>query len=479
MSSARPYRPSAGTVRRNSAPGPSAGFMSVSIRPPCTTLTVIPRGPRSRARPLVRPISADLVMAYSVRPAVGTRSVSALPIMMIRPPSPMCRAAAWAATSAARTLTAHSRSACSTVAASSGPPVKMPALLTRMSSRPRSSTVRSTAAATARMTSARPPSASICLATAWALSALLAYVSATAAPSLASRWTIAAPIPRLPPVTRATLPASSPMSCSLRDAGCTGRPAGRRKGTAAPDGGREGEPRPRIALWKIDCLTQRGESARELRVRAFVHPDHQPAALAGRLGLALLDAVQPVAELARDGGARRVRLVAVDLDPAHPRQRERDVGDRCRRRRAEAPAGLGPRYPVADLDGAGTTAAVPAHHAHQRALVGGQHRVDVADPRLPHLIGLGHPRQLAAPVGQLRGRPRHPRAQVLQAASHRGGDRARIRRPDPAQNDRAGIDAFRREVGTGRGHVSQLSSPVRVPGRQSSGQMPVSAQAAA
>ncbi len=89
----------------------SAGFMSVSMRPPCTTVAVIPRGPRSRARPRVRPVSADLAMEYRVMPGSGTLSASALPTVMMRPPSGMCRAAAWAATNTARTSTAHSRSA--------------------------------------------------------------------------------------------------------------------------------------------------------------------------------------------------------------------------------------------------------------------------------------------------------------------------------------------------------------------------------
>src|SRR5262249_59211473 len=82
------------------------------------------------------------------------------------------------------------------------------------------------------------------------------------------------------------------------------------------------------------------------RTGVIPDPDHQPPALAGRLGLALLDAVEPVAKLAGDGGARGVRLVAVDFYPAHPRQRERDVGDRGRPGRPEALAGLGCGGPV-------------------------------------------------------------------------------------------------------------------------------------
>src|SRR5215472_2514443 len=149
-------------------------------------------------------------------PGTGTWSASALPIVMIRPPSLMCRAAAWQATKTARTSTAHKWSACSTVASSTGPPMKVPALLTRMSSAPSPCTVWSTAAPSAWMTSTRPPSASICLATACALPVAVTYVKATAAPLRASRRAIAAPIPRLPPVTSATLPASSSMSGSSR-----------------------------------------------------------------------------------------------------------------------------------------------------------------------------------------------------------------------------------------------------------------------
>ncbi|MNL75149.1 hypothetical protein D3C87_2009060 [compost metagenome] len=67
------------------AMGPSAGFMSVSIGPGCTLFTVMPRGPRSRARPLVRPTMAALLMPYTLKPAHGTRSELVLPMVMTRP----------------------------------------------------------------------------------------------------------------------------------------------------------------------------------------------------------------------------------------------------------------------------------------------------------------------------------------------------------------------------------------------------------
>src|ERR1700688_4932090 len=55
---------------------------------------------------------------------------------------------------------------------------------------------------------ALPPAASISLASCLAFSSELNQVNATAAPSEASRLTIPSPIPREPPVTRATLPAN-------------------------------------------------------------------------------------------------------------------------------------------------------------------------------------------------------------------------------------------------------------------------------
>src|SRR6266481_2465274 len=63
-------------------------------------------------------------------------------------------------------------------------------------------------ALSASIGSALPSAASISLASLFAFSSELKYVNATAAPSEASRLTIPSPIPREPPVTRATLPAN-------------------------------------------------------------------------------------------------------------------------------------------------------------------------------------------------------------------------------------------------------------------------------
>ena len=87
----------------------------------------------------------------------------------------------------------------------------MPALFTSTSSWPKVATAFSTAPLTASTSAASawiaiafPPSRSIALTTAEAALASFAYVMATLAPSAASRFAIAAPMPREPPVTSAT-----------------------------------------------------------------------------------------------------------------------------------------------------------------------------------------------------------------------------------------------------------------------------------
>lgn len=84
-----------------------------------------------------------------------------------------------------------------------------------MSSRPNFFTVSATAfftalasALSARIARAFPPPDTMSRTTSSAFDFALEYVIATAAPSTANRFAIAAPIPHDPPVTRATLPAS-------------------------------------------------------------------------------------------------------------------------------------------------------------------------------------------------------------------------------------------------------------------------------
>ena len=62
-SSGRPCRLIAMKLCMTSFMGPSAGLASVSIGPGWTTLMVMPRGPKSRARPRAMPCSADLLAA--------------------------------------------------------------------------------------------------------------------------------------------------------------------------------------------------------------------------------------------------------------------------------------------------------------------------------------------------------------------------------------------------------------------------------
>src|SRR2546429_797834 len=131
--------------------------------------------------------------------------------MMMRPPLFMCFSAACVATSAPRTLMSITRSISSSVVSSKVFGIAVPALFTSTSSRPKVATVFSTApltastsAASAWIATAFPPLSSIALTTAEAALASFAYVMDTLAPSAASRFAIAAPMPREPPVTSAT-----------------------------------------------------------------------------------------------------------------------------------------------------------------------------------------------------------------------------------------------------------------------------------
>src|SRR5205814_2027729 len=119
------------------------------------------------------------------------------------------------ATNNPRTLMAISFSKSSSENCSMGAKMPVPALFTRISIPPNVPMVLATAsrtasvsAASALIASAFPPAASIERTTSLALPGDALYVRATAAPSAASRLTIAAPILREPPVTKATLPAS-------------------------------------------------------------------------------------------------------------------------------------------------------------------------------------------------------------------------------------------------------------------------------
>ena len=68
--------------------------VTTSIGPGCTTLAVIAREPKSRAKPLVKPTSPALLIAYRLTPGNGARSTRQLPTLTMRPPARKCGAAA-------------------------------------------------------------------------------------------------------------------------------------------------------------------------------------------------------------------------------------------------------------------------------------------------------------------------------------------------------------------------------------------------
>ena len=126
----------------------------------------------------------------------------------------MCAAAARAHTMAPRRFTSSVSWKSSSVSSSSEASLRTPALLTRMSRRPHSSTTRSSVRSTAKASvmslvkdSASPPPRAICSAV-WVTPAASRSRSATCAPARASIRAVAAPMPRPAPVTTATRPSS-------------------------------------------------------------------------------------------------------------------------------------------------------------------------------------------------------------------------------------------------------------------------------
>jgi hypothetical protein len=135
--------------------------MSVSMNPGATALTVIPRDAYSRASVFVMPSSAAFVAAYAACPAFPispttldrntTRPARARIITLI---------AARAQASAPFTFTAKSRSRSSSFTRSRSPSIAIPALATRMSSRPSRFATSASAASAAFMSATSKPIAS-------------------------------------------------------------------------------------------------------------------------------------------------------------------------------------------------------------------------------------------------------------------------------------------------------------------------------
>src|SRR5207237_7021416 len=150
------------------------------------------------------------------------------PVMMMRPPLFMYFIASCVAANVPRKLMSITRSISSSVVSSNVFGMAVPALFTSTSSRPKVAKVFSTApltaptsAASAWIAIALPPASSIALTTAEAALPSFAYVIATLAPSAARRFAMAAPMPREPPVTSATLLASRDIGSPLGFSECT------------------------------------------------------------------------------------------------------------------------------------------------------------------------------------------------------------------------------------------------------------------
>src|SRR6266566_2311228 len=134
------------------------------------------------------------------------------------PRTSMCSSAAWATKKAPARLMETTRSQSSSPILATVLSMVIPALLTRMSRRPCCSM---TSRTTRRQSSGSPMfplwtvivpgySAFMSSVNFSAASCCRQYPAATCAPSWARRWLMAAPMPRVPPVTRATRPSSRP-----------------------------------------------------------------------------------------------------------------------------------------------------------------------------------------------------------------------------------------------------------------------------
>ena len=179
--------------------------------------------------------------------------------------------------------------------------------------------------------------------------------------------------------------------------------------------------------------------------RLVEHPDHRPLS-PGASGPAFLNPVEPVAEPAGNGRAGCISGVAVDLDPLHAAQAQGDGRQGGARRGHVAAAGLPGRDPVTELDAALASPAVQRDFPDQRAGLGGQDRVGVAEARLPPVVGLSDPGELGAPLSRRWRRPRHPRPQRVEARPDCGRDRAGVAGAHPPHHDGACLDALGRLV---------------------------------
>ncbi len=132
-------------------------------------------------------------------------------------------------------------------------------------------------------------------------------------------------------------------------------------------------------------------AGRGLAGQTIPHPDHQPAALAGRLRPPFLNPVEPVAEPLGHRDAADVGGIAVDLHAVHAVQGERNRGQRSAGGCTVTAACLASGDPVPDLHAAVRRPPVQGNFPDEGASLGGQHRVGVAETRLPAVISFGDP----------------------------------------------------------------------------------------
>src|SRR5262249_14494787 len=189
----------------------------LSIVPGTTQFTVMPCGARSSASALVRPASPAFAAITCARPVAPRWPVSP-PMLTIAPPPDLARCGthAWLQRNAASRMLPTTPRHSSSVMRSNGVSMRAAALLISASSRPKRFSVASTSVRTcagsvrsAMCSAALPPACAISATVSSACARELRGLTITAAPPAASERAMARPMLRAPPVTRATLPASS------------------------------------------------------------------------------------------------------------------------------------------------------------------------------------------------------------------------------------------------------------------------------
>ena len=176
-----------------------------------------------------------------------------------------------------------------------------------------------------------------------------------------------------------------------------------------------------------------------------VHPpDAFDSDVSGSVAFIRSFANQPIAESPRDAGARRVRLVGVDLDVRNLGTRKRRFREESRGGRRQPAASERAMKPVANLERRRTkTAMQPAAAGHGSFDKDAEHHVA---SRTPLVLAFGEHRPPLLERLRLARHPAHPRSKVILALCHRASECLGVRYVPAAQQKAVALEPFRQRV---------------------------------